>query len=91
MAYAAWGFDAIRSQHKPKWKWLSTAAGGAAAGPRAGQLTVLVMPARFSGVAKMHLHCASILLVRTPHIVPAAMPRRADLRPAPVASVAALG
>lgn len=43
------------------------------------------------GVAKMHLHCASILLVRTPHVALAVMPRRADLRPAPVASVAALG
>jgi hypothetical protein len=39
----------------------------------------------------MHLHCASILLVQTPHVVPAAMPRRADLGSAPVASVASLG
>jgi hypothetical protein len=71
-------------------KWLSTAAGGAA-GLGAGPLTALAMSARSSGVAKMHLHCASILLVWTQYLVSATMPRRADLRPAPVASVAALG
>jgi hypothetical protein len=71
-------------------KWFSTAAGGAA-GLAAGQLTARAMPARSSGVARMHLHCASILLVRAPHVVPPAMPRRADRRPAPVASIAALG
>ena len=71
-------------------KWFSTAAGGAA-GLAAGQLTARAMPARSSGVAKMHLHCASILLVWTQYLVSPFMPRRGDLRPAPVASVPALG
>jgi hypothetical protein len=70
--------------------WLPTAARGIA-GPEARHLPSFAMPARSSSVAKMHLHCASILLARTPHLVPAAMPPRADRRPAPVASVAALG
>lgn len=70
--------------------WLSAAAGGAAV-PEAGHLPPLAMSARFSGVAKMHLHCASISLGWTPHVASAPMPRRADLGPAPVASVAALG
>jgi hypothetical protein len=69
---------------------LSTAAGGVAE-PEPRHLRALAMPTRSSGVVKMHLHCASILLVWTPYIVPATMPRRADHRPAPVASVAALG